>query len=246
MTSPPPKKAMILAAGLGTRMRPIINKKPKALIRIGDRSLIDRVLDRLVDEGVETVVVNVHHLGDMIERELGDRADGPTILFSPEETLLETGGGVAKALSHFADEPFFVANADIMWLNGPQSALARLAQAWDDDTMDALLMLHSTVDAYGYQGRGDFCANPDGRLTRRPEMEVTPFLFTGVQILHPRLFVDAPEGPFSLNRLYDQAIDTDRLYGMVSDGEWFDVGTPDGLDEAERYLVVRYAETKHR
>jgi MurNAc alpha-1-phosphate uridylyltransferase len=133
-----------------------------------------------------------------------------------------------------------------MWLNGPQSALERLVAAWGDDAMDALLLLHSTVDAYGYSGRGDFCATPDGRLTRRPEHEVSPYLFTGIQILHPRLFADAPATPFSLNRLYDRAIEAERLYGVVHDGEWFDVGTPAGLDEAERYLAMRYADTKHR
>ena len=246
MNATTPKRAMILAAGMGTRMRPITDKKPKALVRAGNRTLIDRTIDRLVDEGIETVVVNLHHRGEMIERDLSGRDDGPEMLFSWEESLLDTGGGVAKALPQLGSAPFLVANADVMWLNGPQSALTRLAAAWGDARMDALLLLHSTVDAYGYRGRGDFCASPEGRLVRRPENEVAPYLFTGVQILHPRLFDGAPEGPFSLNRLYDRAIETERLFGIVHDGEWFDVGTLDGLEEAERYLAMRYAGIKHR
>ena len=246
MNATTPKRAMILAAGMGTRMRPITDKKPKALVRAGNRTLIDRTIDRLVDEGIETVVVNLHHRGEMIERDLSGRDDGPEMLFSWEESLLDTGGGVAKALPQLGSAPFLVANADVMWLNGPQSALTRLAAAWGDARMDALLLLHSTVDAYGYRGRGDFCASPEGRLVRRPENEVVPYLFTGVQILHPRLFDGAPEGPFSLNRLYDRAIETERLFGIVHDGEWFDVGTLDGLEEAERYLAMRYAGIKHR
>lgn len=246
MSAGVPKRAMILAAGMGLRMRPITDKKPKALVHVGGRSLIDRVIDRLADEDVETAVVNLHHFGEMIERDLGGRDTGPAIRFSPEETLLDTGGGVVNALSHFEDQSFFVVNADVMWLNGPSSALQRLAAAWDDDTMDALLLLHSTVDAYGYRGRGDFGVSPEGRLTRRPEQEISPYLFTGIQILHPRLFADVPATAFSLNLLYDRAIEADRLFGVVHDGEWFDVGTPDGLDEAERYLAMRYAGIKHR
>jgi MurNAc alpha-1-phosphate uridylyltransferase len=236
---------MVLAAGLGLRMRPITETLPKPLIEVGGRTLLDRALDRLEEAGVDKVTVNLHHLGSLIEAHLAPRSK-PAIEFSHEAELLETGGGVAKALPRLGDGPFWVANADVLWLDGPQPALERLAEAWDDARMDGLLLLHATVDAYGYRGRGDFLADPLGRLVRRPECEVAPFLFTGVQILHPRLFADAPAGPFSLNRLYDQAIEAGRLYGVVHDGEWFHVGTPDGLAEAETYLSLRYATRERR
>ena len=235
-----PKTAMVLAAGLGLRMRPVTETLPKPLVEVGGRTLLDRILDRLGDAGVDKVVVNLHHLGSLIETHLAPRLK-PAIEFSPEAELLETGGGVAKALPLLGDGPFWVANGDVLWLDGPGSALGRLAAAWDDARMDGLLLLHETVNAYGYQGRGDFLADPLGRLVRRPECQVTPFLFTGVQILHPRLFATAPAGPFSLNRLYDRAIAAGRLYGVIHDGEWFHVGTPEALAEAEAYLSVRYA-----
>jgi len=237
--------AMVLAAGFGTRMRPLTDKIPKPLVEVCKRSLIDRVIDRFVDAGVGKIVVNTHHLGGMIQTHL-EKRDRPEIVFSPEDPILETGGGVTNALSLLGDGPFFVSNADTMWLNGSQDALQRMLNEWQDDRMDALLMLHSTVDAYGYDGRGDFCAEADGRLVRRPEGEVSPFLFTGVQILHPRLFKNAPKGAFSLNKLYDRAIESERLYGMIHDGEWFHVGTPEGLEEAEAYMKLRYAGIKHR
>ncbi|MDP6882690.1 MAG: nucleotidyltransferase family protein [Rhodospirillales bacterium] len=236
---------MVLAAGLGLRLRPITETLPKPLVEVGGRALLDRILDRLVEAGVEKVTVNLHHLGSAIEAHLAPRLK-PPIEFSPEAELLETGGGVAKALPRLGEGPFWVTNGDVLWLDGPKPALRRLAGAWDDARMDALLLLHETVNAYGYQGRGDFLADPLGRLTRRPECEVAPFLFTGVQILHPRLFADAPTGPFSLNRLYDEAIEKGRLYGVVHDGEWFHVGTQEGLAEAQAYLSVRYAAKEQR
>ena len=160
--------------------------------------------------------------------------------------MVETGGAIVKALPMLGGEPFFVVNSDIMWLNGPQSALGRLAAAWDDGKMDALLLLHFTVDGYGYKGNGDFCVGPAGKVERRPEREVSPYLFAGVQMLHPRLLDGAPAGPFSLNLLYDRAIEKGRLYGIVHDGEWFHIGTPEGLAEAEAYMKVRFAGTKRR
>jgi MurNAc alpha-1-phosphate uridylyltransferase len=231
---------MVLAAGLGLRLRPVTETLPKPLIAVGGRALLDRALDRLGEAGVEKAVVNLHHLGSLIERHLARRPT-PAIEFSREAELLETGGGVAKALPLLGDGPFWVANGDVLWLDGPGPALGRLAAAWDDARMDGLLLLHETVNAYGYRGRGDFLADPLGQLVRRPECEVAPYLFTGVQILHARLFAGAPAGPFSLNRVYDRAIEVGRLYGVVHDGEWFHVGTPDGLAEAEAYLSQRYA-----
>jgi len=245
MTATAPKRAMVLAAGLGSRMGTLTEDRPKPLIQVGGRALIDHALDRLEAAGVEQVVVNLHYLGDQIRDHLTPRTQ-PAIVFSQEDKRLETGGGVAKALALLGDDPFYVVNADAFWLNGAVDALGRLAEDWDDSAMDALLLLQSTVDAYGYDGRGDFLCEAGGLLTRRPESETSPWLFAGIQILHPRLFDDAPEGIFSLNLLYDRALEAGRLYGVVHDGEWFHVGTPEGLIEAETYLGARFAETKHR
>ena len=240
-----PRRAMILAAGVGKRMRPITKKTPKPLIKVAGRMLLDWTLDRFAEEGIETVVVNTHHFARRIEQHLGKR-QSPQILFSPEDQLLETGGGVAKALARLGGKPFFVANGDVLWLNGTNSALARMAGAWDDGKMDALLLLHFTTDSHGYAGRGDFSVDPVGLLARRPEREISPYYFSGVQLLHPRLFDGAPAEPFSLNLLYDRAIDKERLHGIVHDGEVFHIGTPEGLAEAEAYMRVRYAGKERR
>jgi len=240
-----PKRAMILAAGKGRRMRPITNKTPKPMVRINGRPLLAHALARLEDAGVTDVVINTHHLGDQIRRHFKDYA-GAALQFSGEEDLLETGGGVKKALPLLGDEPFYVVNGDAFWLNGPTDALQRLAGEWDGAKMDALLMLHSTVEAYGYDGVGDFQCEADGVLIRRTEAEVVPWLFTGVQILNPASLAGAPEGSFSLNWVYDQALEAGRLFGMVHDGEWFHIGTADGLGEAERYMQTTFPESKHR
>jgi MurNAc alpha-1-phosphate uridylyltransferase len=239
------KHAIILAAGLGTRMRPVTDKLPKPLIPVNGRVLIDHALDRLDDAGVDRVVVNTHYMADKMEAHLKLRTR-PKIAFSPEPELLETGGGVLNALPLLGPDPFYVVNADAFWLNGPSDALGRMAAAWNGKIMDGLLLLHSTVDAYGYRGVGDFMADDQGLLSRRPEGGVSPWLFTGIQILHPRLFVDAPEGAFSLNVLYDRAIAAKRLYGIVHDGEWFHIGSQDGLDAAERFMRVRFPGAKKR
>ncbi|HEX9701918.1 MAG TPA: nucleotidyltransferase family protein [Rhodospirillales bacterium] len=240
-----PKRAMILAAGLGTRMRPVTDRLPKPLIAVHGRALIDHALDRLLDVGVETVVVNTHYMADKIEAHLKTRAR-PKIAFSPEPELLDTGGGVRNALPMLDGDPFYAVNADAFWLNGPSDALKRMADTWRDDRMDGLLLLHSTVDAYGYIGVGDFLATDEGLLTRRPEVEVSPWLFTGIQILHPRLFDGAPDSAFSLNVLFDRAIAGRRLYGVVHDGEWFHVGNQAGLDAAESFMQIRFPDAKKR
>ncbi|MBE0533073.1 MAG: nucleotidyltransferase family protein [Rhodospirillales bacterium] len=236
---------MILAAGFGTRMRPITETLPKPLIQVGGRALIDYSLDRLDEEGLRTVIINVHHLGQLIESHV-KRRKSPEIVFSREPEILETGGGIANALPLLGDKPFLVINADVMWLNGPHSALHRMAETWDESRMDGLLLLHSTVEAYGYTGMGDFNVDPAGVLNPRPERELSPFLFTGIQILHPRLFEDAPEGRFPLNVLYNRAMEKRRLYGVIHDGEWFHVGTPEGLADAEAYMQERYPGVKRR
>ena len=240
-----PIRAMILAAGLGARMRPLTDTVPKPLIEINGRPLIDHALDRFKSAGIVEVVINVHHLADKIEAHLKARKK-PKIILSPEPERLETGGGVAKALPVLGKQPFYVVNSDAFWLNGPLDTLGRMAAMWDEARMDGLLLLHSTVDAYGYRGVGDFWADEEGLLARRPESEVSPWLFTGIQILHPRLFDDAPKGAFSLNVLYDRAIKAKRLYGIVHDGEWFHVGTRAGLEAAERFMHIRFAGVKHR
>jgi len=238
-----PRRGVALAAGLGLRMRPITEHTPKPLIAIDGRTLLDRAIDRLEEAGVEGVVVNTHHLGAMIERHVAGRPS-PRIELSPEDALLETGGGVARALPMLGDDPFFVVNADVLWLNGPHPALTMMAAAWNETAMDGLLMVHPTVEASGYDGVGDFTMDPDGRLHRREERHVAPHLFTGIQILHPRLFDGAPEGAFSLNVLYDRAIEAGRLFGVLHDGKWFHIGTPDGLAVAEAYMRAQHSGVK--
>ena len=238
MTGCAPTHAMVLAAGLGLRMRPLTETTPKPLIEVAGRTMLDRALDRLVEQEVRTAVVNTHWLPEQVERHLEDRTD-IAIEISREDELLETGGGVAKALPLLGDAPFFVVNADIIWRDGASPALGRLARGWDDDAMDALLLLNGVVRSTGYDGPGDFMMDPAGRLSRRPERVIAPFVFTGVQLVHPRLFADCPAGPFSMNVLYDRAIEAGRLYGLAHDGEWYHVGTPDAVGEAEAEILER-------
>ncbi len=241
----PPPRAMVLAAGRGERMRPLTDARPKPLIQVRGRAMIDWVLDRLVAAGVEDVVVNLHHLGEQIEHHLGTRRS-PNIKLSPETRLLDTGGGVRRALPRLGERPFYVINGDVVWLDGRAPALERLAAAWDEAKMDALLLLHPTAYALGYEGPGDFFMNGLGKARRRGEREVAPFVFAGAQILHPRLFDGTPEGAFSLNLIYDKALEADRLWSLRHDGEWFHVGTPEALEEAEETLQVMNFHAVHR
>ena len=227
---------MVLAAGLGTRMRDLTLERPKPLIEVCGTPLIDGVLDRLSAVGVTKAVVNVHHHADMLRKHLALRQE-PEITISDEtDELLDTGGGVARALKGFGGSPFFVVNADVLWLDGRTSALSRLAQRWFDGEMDALLLMSFTVDAIGYEGLGDFTMSDDGRLSRREEQCVSPFVFSGIQVLHSRLFDAAPNGVFSLNRLYDKAESEGRLFGIIHEGAWMHVGTPEGVAAAEDVL----------
>jgi N-acetyl-alpha-D-muramate 1-phosphate uridylyltransferase len=227
--------AMVLAAGLGLRLRPLTLDRPKPLVAIAGQTLIDRVLDRIAAAGVRRVVVNTHHLGEKIAAHLKARRD-LAIILSAEPERLETGGGVAKALAHLGPGAFFVVNGDSFWLDGPVPALRRLAAAWDESAMDALLLLHPTVSAVGYDGPGDFVMDQVGRLRRRLSGEVAPFVFGGIQILHARLFEGLADEPYSLNRIYDRALEAGRLYGLRHDGLWFHVGTPADLERVEREL----------
>ncbi len=231
----PPTRGMVLAAGRGERMRPLTDSLPKPLIEVRGRAMLDRALDRLAAAGVARAVVNSHHLADKIEAHLAGRAR-PEIVLSREVELLDTGGGVRAALGSLGEAPFYVLNGDVVWLDGTTPALGRLAAAWDDTRMDALLLVHAAAFAFGYEGAGDFLMDPAGLLRRRGERQLAPFVFTGVQILHPRLFEGAPEGRFSLNRLYDKAGAAGRLWGLRHDGEWFHIGTPDALQGVEGAL----------
>ncbi|MEJ8570521.1 nucleotidyltransferase family protein [Microbaculum marinum] len=227
---------MVLAAGLGTRMRPITETKPKPLVEVAGKPLIDHVLDRLAEARVGRAVVNVHYLADQIEAHLRDRA-APAITISDErDELLETGGGIARALPALGPDPFYLLNTDSLWIESARPLLDRLAEAWDDARMDALLVVAPVVASSGYSGDGDFMLGPDGRLSRRPERLMAPFVYTGSGILSPRLFAAAPEGRFSLNVLFDEAIEAERLFGLRLDGLWMHVGAPAAIAEAEMMI----------
>lgn len=232
----PVKRAMVLAAGLGTRMRPLTESLPKPMVRVCDKPLIDWTMDHLEEAGVEEAVVNLHHLPQFLITHLKDRPR-PRIVFSDEtDQLLESGGGVKKALPLLGNDPFFVINSDIIWLNGTQSALMRLAAAWNSETMDALLLLQPLAGAHGYTDKGDFEMDPLGNVKRRQTGQVAPFVFAGVQILHPRLFDESPDGPFSLNVLYDRALSEGRLATIAHDGEWYHIGTLNALELTQNAL----------
>jgi N-acetyl-alpha-D-muramate 1-phosphate uridylyltransferase len=232
-----PNRAIVLAAGLGTRMRPYNGHIPKPLVEIGGKSLIDYSLDRLADAGVESVVVNVHHLADILERHLAPR-QRPHIVISDERgELLGTGGGIAKALPKLGDAPFFLVNSDTVWLDGVRPNFTRMSEAFDPQTMDVLLLLAPTTNSIGYAGRGDFAMRPDGRLRRRRENEVVPFVYAGAAVLSPALFADAPKGAFSLTVLFDRAAETERLFGLRLEGVWMHVGTPEAVAAAEAALA---------
>jgi N-acetyl-alpha-D-muramate 1-phosphate uridylyltransferase len=236
-----PRNAMILAAGLGTRMRPLTDAMPKPLVAVGGKPLINHVLDRLAAVGVETAVVNVHHFADQIEQHLKPRR-APKIVISDERaTVLGTGGGAVKALPLLGDAPFFIVNSDTLWIDGVKPNLERLAAAFQPDQMDALLLLAPTTTSVGYAGRGDFAMAPDGKLRRRPERDVVPFVYAGIAIVSPALFTDAPDGAFALTQLFDRAIENERLYGLRLEGVWMHVGTPDAVTEAERAILASAA-----
>ena len=227
--------AMVLAAGLGTRMRPLTDELPKPMLPLAGRSLLDHALDRLAASGVTQAVVNAHWHADRIAEAMALR-EHPCITLQREEELLETGGGVTRALPALGAAPFAVVNGDAFWLDGPTPALKRLAAAFDPEQMDALLLMVRTTQVEGAVGKGDFLLDPLGRMRRPKEREIAPYLYAGVQILSPALFADAPAGAFSLNRLYDGAIENGRLFGLVHDGVWFHLSTPEDLRYAEETL----------
>lgn len=228
---------MVLGAGMGSRMRDLTDDRPKPMVEVGGRPLIDHVLDRLVAAGVTDAVVNVHYKADVLEQHLQTRAT-PAITISDERALLlDTGGGVVNALEHFGGDVFFIHNSDSIWRESGAPAIETLANAWRPDDMDTLLMLADPTVALGYDGAGDFVLMDDNRLARRASAQGGAYVFTGVSIAHPRLFLHAPDGGFSLNVLWDRAIAAGRMYGVLLDGQWMHVGTPEAVAEASAVLA---------
>jgi N-acetyl-alpha-D-muramate 1-phosphate uridylyltransferase len=235
-----PETAMIKAAGLGTRMRPITDAMPKALIAVGGKPVIDHALDRLVAVGVRRAVVNLHYKGEMLVAHLAARRDIEIVL-SEEPELLDSGGGVFQALPRLGDT-FYVVNADVFWLDGKAPSLERLARAFDPARMDGLLLLQRTVTAVGLDGPGDFMLDPIGALRWREESEIAPYYFAAIQLLHRRFFDGAPGGPFPIHPYWRRAIDRGRLFGLVHDGEWYHLENPKGLALVEARLASRRIE----
>ena len=230
-------RAMIMAAGFGTRMRPLTNNIPKPLVKVRGKALLDYVIDRLIEDGVKTIVINVHYMGDQIREHVAKRKDAEFIISDESDAILDSGGGIFKALPHFKNEPFYHANADTVWVEGAAHALPRLRAAWDGDKMDALMLLAPTVTTVCYDGRGDFMMDPEGRLSRVPEGRISPFVWMSIEILHPRLFAGVTETKFSINPLWNKAIAKGRLYGQRLDGVWMHIDRPDAVKESEEYLA---------
>lgn len=236
--APVPSSAMLMAAGLGKRMRPLTATRPKPLVEVAGRTLLDHSLDRLRAAGVKQAVVNVHYLADALEAHLDNRVEGIEIIVSDErDRLLETGGGLVRALPLIQSDPFLVVNSDNLWIDGPVDALRLLASGWDDARMDALLLLVPLARANCHKGQGDFHMTAAGALRRRKPGAVAPFVFTGVQMLSKRLFAgELPTGPFSTNLFWDRAIAAGRCFGTVHQGLWFDIGAPANIKKAEEML----------
>lgn len=233
-----PHTAMVMAAGLGKRMRPLTIARPKPLIEVAGKTLLDHTLDRLKSAGVKRAVVNVHYMADALEAHLATHVHGIDVIISDERTLLlETGGGLMQAAPLIPDDPFICVNSDNLWVDGPTDALNLLAARWNDDEMDALLLVVPQARANNHSGRGDFYLDPNGRISRRKPSRVAPFVYCGIQMLSKRLLVDAPEGPFSTNLFWDRAIAAQRCFGMVHQGLWFDVGTPAAIARTEFHLA---------
>lgn len=241
MTAQKPVKiesAMVMAAGIGKRMRPLTATRPKPLVRVAGKPLIDHSLDRIEAAGIPHVVVNVHYLADALEAHLAAQKRPFSIAVSDERgELLETGGGMVKALPQLRGDPILIVNSDNIWTDGPQDSILNLARHWDGERMDALLLVVRQASAAGHSGRGDFHMDPSGQLSRRKPGRVAPFVYTGVQLISPRLLEDAPDGAFSTNILWDRAIAAGRLYGLSHMGQWFEVGTPTAIAPTEMALT---------
>jgi N-acetyl-alpha-D-muramate 1-phosphate uridylyltransferase len=236
-----PRKAMVLAAGLGLRMRPLTDHMPKPLVSVAGQPLLDHVLDKLAAAGVSEAVVNVHYLPDQIIEHVKTRKQPRVIISDERDKVLGTGGAVVKALPLLGPEPFFHVNADTMWIDGVRPNLARLAETFDPAKMDILLLMAPTASSIGYGGRGDYSMLPDGALRKRREQQVVPFVYAGAAIMSPSIFADAPAGEFSLTKLFDRANEQERLFGLRLDGVWMHVGTPDAVQAAEEAFLESVA-----
>ncbi|MFL6791230.1 MAG: nucleotidyltransferase family protein [Bradyrhizobium sp.] len=236
-----PTKAMVLAAGLGLRMRPLTDHIPKPLVSVAGQPLLDHVLDKLGGAGVHEAVVNVHYLPDQIIEHVRTRSRPRVIISDERHEVLGTGGAVVKALPLLGDMPFFHVNADTMWIDGVRPNLARLAETFDPERMDILLLMAPTTSSIGYGGRGDYAMLPDGALRKRREHQVVPFVYAGAAIMSPSLFVDTPAGEFSLTKMFDRANEQERLFGLRLDGVWMHVGTPDAVQAAEEAFLESVA-----
>src|SRR3954467_1650835 len=236
-----PTKAMVLAAGLGVRMRPLTDKMPKPLVQVAGQPLLDHVLDKLGNAGVSEAVVNVHYLPDQIIEHTRRRSCPRVIISDERDQVLGTGGAVVKALPLLGNAPFFHVNADTMWIDGVRPNLARLAETFDPARMDILLLMAPTTTSIGYAGRGDYAMLPDGALRKRKEHQVVPFVYAGAAIMSPSLFADAPTGEFSLTKMFDRANEQERLFGLRLDGVWMHVGTPDAVRAAEEAVLESVA-----
>lgn len=228
--------AMVMAAGIGKRMRPLTASQPKPLVRVAGKPLIDHALDKLAEAGVARAVVNVHYLADALEAHVLDRKSPAVTISDERDGLLETGGGMVKAQAQLPD-PFFCLNSDNIWLDGPQNAFADLSSRWNADEMDALLLVVPHSSAANFRGKGDFHLDPEGRVTRRRSGHIAPFIYTGIQLVSHRLLRDAPDGKFSTNIFWSRAIEEGRLFGVPFTGKWFEVGTPDAIAPTEDALT---------
>ncbi|GLR91190.1 nucleotidyltransferase family protein [Bradyrhizobium iriomotense] len=236
-----PTKAMVLAAGLGLRMRPLTEKMPKPLVSVAGQPLLDHVLDKLGQAGVTEAVVNVHYLPDQIIDHVAGRKQPRAIISDERDQVLGTGGGVVKALPLLGDAPFFHVNSDTLWIDGVRSNLERLAENFDPARMDILLLMAPTASSIGYSGRGDYSMQPDGTLRARREHQVVPFVYAGAAIITPTIFAGAPKGEFSLTKMFDRAGEQERLFGLRLDGLWMHVGTPDAVHAAEEAFLESVA-----
>jgi MurNAc alpha-1-phosphate uridylyltransferase len=236
-----PAKAMVLAAGLGVRMRPLTDNMPKPLVQVAGRALLDHVLDKLDAAGVSEAIVNVHYLPDQIIDHVASRKRPRVVISDERDKVLGTGGGVVKALPLLGDTPFFHVNADTMWIDGVRPNLTRLAEAFDPARMDILLLMAPTTSSIGYGGSGDYAMLPDGALRKRKEHQVVPFVYAGVAVMSPSIFAEAPAGEFSLTKMFDRANAQERLFGLRLDGVWMHVGAPDAVQAAEEAFLASVA-----
>ncbi|HEU4805402.1 MAG TPA: nucleotidyltransferase family protein [Nitrobacter sp.] len=236
-----PTKAMVLAAGLGLRMRPLTERMPKPMVPVAGKPLLDHVLDRLADAGISEAVVNVRYLPDQIIDHVAHRSRPRIIISDERDEVLGTGGAVVKALPLLGDAPFFHLNADTMWIDGARPNLTRMTETFDPAHMDILLLMAPTASSIGYSGSGDYAMLPDGALRKRKENQVVPFVYAGAAIMSPALFAGAPRGEFSLTTMFDRANEQERLFGLRLDGVWMHVGTPDAVQAAEQAVLVSVA-----